>query len=256
MVCGQAILALFMKKTSQERIILDKQISDALERFRSQVFPSLPENEPRDNNRVTIFHYYQKLWTVSPFRCVVWPWGIGRSPYSGWLAVLHRSGHQTQFTKTVFLAPDDAPKAEGVAGQAFRSESATRVRELPNINEIPYVSVLRACWYRLKRRVLSIVHPSADRQCPYFEHCKTVKTYADATYTSEAIVWRRIKRGKRNPISILAIPLETPDNIRWGVLVMDSSNNFECKDTADKKFLTAMRELGKTLISCGIGKGA
>jgi hypothetical protein len=33
-----------------------------------------------------------------------------------------RSGHTTQKTKTIFLAPDDAGNAEGVAGQVWASD--------------------------------------------------------------------------------------------------------------------------------------
>ena len=61
-----------------------------------------------------------------------------------------------------------------------------------------------------------------------------------------------LRKRKRSPISILGIPLENANNDRWGVLIMDSSNEFECIDSEQKKFRDALRELNKVLNSCGV----
>ncbi|QDU42697.1 hypothetical protein Mal52_11640 [Symmachiella dynata] len=241
-IAARMIRYFFADPTEAEKIIANC-VNDALNNFRRKCFPDLPENTATDLNRVTIFKHYRWVWSVSPRRLWYRRWGKGRFPGSGWLVLLHRSGHTTQTSSTMFLAPDDSPQyAEGVAGQAWRG-TTIRVRSLPNLENIKYRSVFFVIWYRMC--VFAKKQNGITRS--YEEDCKLVNAYAEATYTSGRIVWQRIKSGKRSPTSILAIPLESIDSRGWGVIVMDSSNKFECIDTEDRRFRLALSELNTNL---------
>jgi len=233
----------FVREAPTSTKVVADCIREALDRFRSECFPTLPEKTPRDDNRASIFQHVQWKWWVWPWRCPFWPWGWRRFPGSGWLSLVHRSGHTTQLSATVFLAPDDAPKAEGVAGRAWRGDGAVRVRQLPNINDVQYVSWARATWYNL----MAGVGGNRDRLISYRETQIRIQQYAKATNTPARAVWQRIRMGKRNPVSILALPLESRDNRRWGVLVLDSSNEVECIDTEDRRFRIALTKLKNSL---------
>ena len=239
------------KEPTAEQQLIDRLITETLDGFRKKCFPDIPSAEPIDNNRVTIFKHVKCCWWVRPFRSVCYPWGIGRSPWSGWLVVIQRSGHQTQRGAAVFLAPDDAPMSEGVVGQAWR-RGAYRVgrhgRKLPNLNGVEYISFIRRAWLSVSSRLNS----DTESAKKYRELCSDMTTYATATNTTPAWIWHRIKRKKVIPVSILAIPLLDGNGERWGVLVMDSSNEYECIDTDESAFRTAFRNLQKSLQKFGI----
>jgi hypothetical protein len=74
-----------------------------LDKFQEHVFEG--QSGPLHHHRVTLFKYTRRrLWFCR------WPW-------SGWLVPVERSGHTTRRSHTVFLTPDDADQAEGIAGQ-------------------------------------------------------------------------------------------------------------------------------------------
>jgi transcriptional regulator with GAF, ATPase, and Fis domain len=106
--------------------------------------------------------------------------------------------HTTQKTNTIFLAPDDAENAEGVAGQAWSSDQVIIVKNLPVINR-----------------------DSTDEK---------VREYAKRTFTSEAWVRKRFGRRQRSR-AICGIPVEV-NNERWGVIVLDSVRPDSIKDSA------------------------
>lgn len=243
----------FLKTKTPEQKIIDRQITEALDKFRKVCFGNIPNNEPEDHNRVTLFKHVQWKWWVWPFKSVLSPWGLWRWPWSGWLVVTHRSGHVTQSATAIFLAPDDAPHSEGISGQAWR-RGAYRVgkgdAKLPNLNGVDYVRFLWRCLLTL-RRWLGSTNPTVVE---FEEVSKRVKEYAKATTTTRRSVWQRIKKKKVCPTSLLAVPIHDRNNERWGVIVMDSCNSHECVDTDSPAFRKNLKLLTKTLHDCGITK--
>jgi hypothetical protein len=235
------------EKSALERMI-DRLIGDDLGKFRKDCFPGLPENEPRHNNRVTIFKHVQWKWRIRPWRNMTWPWGWPRLPGSGWLVIAHRSGHTTQSSTTVFLAPDDAVHAEGVAGRAWSSDGAIRVSGLPDLSQVQRVGSVRACWLRL-RLWIQWTNLVCER---FLNDCQLIEQYAQATGMSARSIWRRVRSRKQAPRCILAIPIESFDNQRWGVLVLDNSNDIESVDTETPVFRRAFNRLKATLDRYGV----
>lgn len=235
------------REKSEEAEIVDRLISDALEKFRRSVFRDIPENEPHDYNRVTVFRHHKLLWRVYPFRGIGNPWGWGRWPWSGWLAVAYRSGHVTQAGGAIFLAPDDPNDTEGVAGMGWRCDACRVGGEgdrLPDLGDVEYVGFFRRYWFQLQKHFGRGRNSHAAR---FLETSERVEMYSKRTLCSESFVWRRIKRGRLNPTSILAIQLRDSRNAAWGVLVMDSCNGIECIDTNEKAFRMAFTTLTKEL---------
>lgn len=246
------VIARISRRVAREPSAADQAlcglVGAALDKFRKECFQGIPKKEPRDNNRVTIFKRVQWKWWMTPWKCLIWPWGWGRYPGSGWLILVHRSGHTTKTSTTAFLAPDDAPQAEGVAGLAWRGDDAVRVRNLPDLNLIRYVGTGRSIWYSFRNR-FNWPSSASDR---FAADSVMVAQYAKATNTSTRAVWQRVRSRKRTPISILAMPLETPDNQRWGVLVLDSSNAVEPIDTEERTFRVAFTKLKQALDRYGV----
>jgi hypothetical protein len=137
-------------------------------------------------HRVTLFQHRRLLLWIWPWRRLWWPWGMGRGPTSGWLVPVLRSGHTTQKSRTVFLAPDDAQHAEGVAGKTW----ATRNREIVVDNL-----------------------PEPDPNVP-----GSVVDYAKRTGVSEEWLLTQILDGRQMARAFRAIPVEVGGR-RWGVLL-------------------------------------
>jgi GAF domain-containing protein len=89
---------------------------------------------------------------------------------------------------SIFLAPDDADFAEGVAGQTWASNSRVEVRDLP---------------------CLDVTSPAHD-----------ITEYAKQAWVSEDWVRRSLVE-KTLPQSLFGIPIEVRGRL-WGVLVLDS----------------------------------
>lgn len=145
--------------------------------------------DPSHHHRVTLFKHKLCRLRISPWRLVYWPWGRGRGPCSGWLVPVARSGHTTQRTKTVFLAPDDADAAEGIAGLAWSCNKMIPMSNLPDLY--------------------------TDKQDA------AIQTYAEKTWLAPNLVKKRIEKRLSHARSYLGIPIEVKGN-RWGVLVLDS----------------------------------
>lgn len=234
------------KSAEQKR--LDSLVRVELDRFRKAVFESVPDKEPLDNNRVTVFRFQQWCWRIRPWRCWLYPWGWNRGPGSGWLIVSHRSGHATQRQATVFLAPDDAHHAEGIAGRAWRGDDALRVSKLPDLSHVAYVGVITGAWYWARH---CIRWPS-EAVTEYEKSKELVLKYASATFVSPAWVWKQIKKKKVLPLCLLGMPIETRDNTRWGVIVLDSSNEHEPIDTNERSFRSRLKRLTDSLDRFGV----
>jgi GAF domain len=172
-----------------------KSVRKVLDKHREKAF-DVEDGDPAHFYRVTLFKRVQ--WTACNRASTYWEWGWWRWPWSGWLVPVVRSGHTTQKTKTIFLAPDDAGNAEGVAGQVWASDQTIIVEDLPEITD-----------------------RSSDEE---------VKEYAKKTFVSEEWVRKRI--GK-NPLSrsICGMPVEV-ESVKWGVLVLDSMRPGSLKTAA------------------------
>jgi hypothetical protein len=161
-----------------------------------------------------------------------------------------RSGHQTQSVGTVFLAPDDAEHCEGVAGQAWRRR-AYRVgrgeNKLPDLRGIVHVGYPQAIWWSIR----NLVGKPPEQLAAFARDKETIRNYAEATHCSPRFVWQRIKRKRRCPTSMLAVELRDRDKEPWGVLVMDSCNDFECIDSDSREFRTALTKLTDWLQKSG-----
>ncbi|HAH46948.1 hypothetical protein [Gimesia sp.] len=241
------------EKTPEQRII-DRHISDLLDKFRQVCFPELPQNTAVDHNRVTLFKHVDFKFWVWPFKKLLNPWGYWLGPWSGWLCVIYRSGHITQDGATVFLAPDAAQNSEGIAGQAWRS-GAYRVgseeNKLPDLNGDKYVGLISRLWLK----TIKLLKVSSAKADEYDKLDRKVKDYARNTNTSVKSVWQRLKKGKTCPTSILGVIIRNEKKECWGVLVMDSSNGYSCIDTSEKKFRAELSTLNRELRRYGIFEG-
>lgn len=142
------------------------------------------------------YHYHRvTLFKHVPFslRLRIWPW-------SGWLVPMARSGHTNQNIISVFKAPDNADNAEGVAGLAWRSKETESISNLPEIS-----------------------HTSCN---------KLILEYANATNVSVAFVKRRLTKSRSNPRSLIAIPIEVSNRVKW-IVVLDSRSPQDLRGIAD-----------------------
>jgi transcriptional regulator with GAF, ATPase, and Fis domain len=113
-----------------------------------------------------------------------------RSPFSGWLVPVARSGHTTKKIKSSFLAPDDADAAEGFAGQAWSMNQTVFQDGLKSINA---------------------------------SSCEDdVLDYANRTWVGTW--WVDLKRKEKKPMckALCGIPISVSGEL-WGVLVVDST---------------------------------
>ena len=249
--CGALIIlsggiSRLVRETTDAQRILNKLIDESLDKFRSAVFPTVPKTEPTANNRVTVFKHVRWKWLV--FRSI-WPWGFWRGPASGWLVFVRRSGHTTQASSTVFLAPDDPEHAEGVAGRAWKGDASIRVRDLPVLSNVAYAGKMWKLYHWMRACFLRQPTQSWLR---HLGNVSEVRKYCDSGNVSERWVWRKIKNKQGLPVSVLATPLDTADNERWGVLVIDSSNEFDCIGEDGEQFRRAFQNLRKQLRAYGL----
>jgi hypothetical protein len=107
--------------------------------------------------------------------------------WRGWLVPLERSGHATRRSKSIFRAPDDADKAEGVAGSAWAGRRTIYIEGLPDLSGDTSLNALQ--------------------------------NYASATRCTTK--W--LAKHKPCSRSFCGIPLDVRGK-RWGVVVLDSRN--------------------------------
>lgn len=127
--------------------------------------------------RRDLFHPCIRLWPFY-FR-FSWPW-------SGWMVPVARSSHTYQQMLSIFIAPDDPLKAEGVAGRTWAHRSRI---DLPNLPDI------------------SANSPEADK-----------KAHEDASF----FPLKRYLRKNLRARSFYGLPVYV-DNEPWGAIVIDSS---------------------------------
>lgn len=154
------------------------------------------DGDPVHHHRVTLFK--RMRWEACLRPCTYWAWGWKRWPLDGWLIPVARSGHTTQRTDVIFMAPDDAENAEGVAGQTWACDQVLVINDLPDVSNDPTN--------------------------------ENITDYAKRSFLSED--WVRKRMGKRQlSRSLCGIPLEVRGE-RWGVLILDSVRENAIKDKA------------------------
>lgn len=136
----------------------------------------------QSNNRVTLFAH-RRFYLAAVIR-------RGMSPWGGWLVPARRYGHISQRSKTLFRAPDDGSKAEGIAGQAWvNDDKVASVMDLPPISR------------------------DSDEE--------ELRKYAKETFVDV----KQLKKVGQFSKSIVAFAVQRADGDRWGVLVLDSSTS-------------------------------
>jgi hypothetical protein len=161
----------------------------------------------RHQHRATLFQFRQwKFWIWPPRDALwYWPWGKGRGPRSGWLQPVLRSGHTSQKSRTVFLAPDNGT-AEGVAGRI---------------------------WSERNSRTL------CTEQVPKgTEDAANIVAYATQTLVSTQWVDAQLREERRLPCWFLGVPVEVAGRV-WGVLLLDSVESNHHPDVPNKGRVSA-----------------
>lgn len=170
-----------------------RAVEAILEELREHIFTDQCLHEPQHHHRVTLFKHVKCIWWTYPWR------GRGK-PCSGWLKPVARSGHTTQRTNTVFLAPDMADNAEGVAGVTWTKMATVRISNLPAI------------------------------RAPEDAHAAT---YVEKSFTPPRLFRPRAKsEPKRLPRALCGIPVFA-NSEPWGVIVIDSRNPDGIREPAD-----------------------
>ncbi len=109
-------------------------VHKVIDKFAEKAFEATPGAGVHEN-RVTLFRH---TWAFTlPWRGKRRPGSRWRWPWSGWLVPVVRSGHATQNTTTLFLAPDDAYNAEGIAGQTWARRQVFQTLDLPDVMKNP-----------------------------------------------------------------------------------------------------------------------
>lgn len=171
-------------------------VQKIVDKFAEKAFEPVPGAAAHDY-RVTLFRH---TWALErPWRGKRRPGERWRWPWSGWLVPVVRSGHTTQNTNAIFLAPDDAYNAEGVVGQTWANRKVVQTRELPDLNV-----------------------DSSD---------SNIREYATQTFVAEEWVRQRLRERKPFPLTLCGIPVEVGGRV-WGVIVLDSRHSQAIKDKA------------------------
>jgi len=165
-------------------------------------------NSPVHHHRVTVFRWCY-CW-----RLCCWGRKINgkrRWPWTGWLVPIARSGHTTKSTNTVFVAPDDADNAEGIAGQTWSQNQVVHSGPLP------------------------LPADASDTQA--------IAAYAQGGYVSPQWVRNKLEKALPLPRNLYGTPLEVHGK-PWGVVVIDSRNE---NDIDPRLVRDAFRTFSRTL---------
>lgn len=164
-------------------------IHQLLNDLQSYIFKDRKSDELH-HHRLTIFRYNKR-------RGILYP--------------VARSGHTTQKTKTIFRAPDDADKSEGVAGKTWASRKIVSVSNLPDVSG----------------------------NCSESD----IRKYSEKTNVSQE--W--LEENKPKCRSLCGVPIEN-NGIIWGVIVLDSRDTEEIgTDDLYEVYRIIGKHLGKLL---------
>lgn len=189
-----------------------KVVESVVDELRNHAFTRKTQRQPIHEHRVTIFKRVRWKMKIRLDRStqgglrVWWPW-------SGWLVPKVRSGHTTQRSRTVFLAPDDADHAEGVVGKVWATQGMLSKDDLPPIDG--------------------------------FSSGEQIREYAENSWVTEKWVRQRLDKCAR---CVCGIPLEVRGKT-WGVIVLDSREpgGIRSSPTVQQQFRIAALVLGELL---------
>jgi hypothetical protein len=124
---------------------------------------------------------------------------------------VERSGHTTRRRISIFLAPDDADRAEGIAGQTWAQNQVVLVSDLPSLegNDVSQ---------------------------------EIIQEYARRTWISEDFAHSRRPQAR----SFCGIPVEVKGKL-WGVIVIDSRGTKVAGTRSVRLYTLVGRFLGKLL---------
>lgn len=174
-------------------------VKSVLEDFKARLYPA-SKGDPAFTHRITLFRYC--LWT--------WRWRAFKQLGFGWVRIVERTGYTTQNSRTVFRAPDDPDKAEGMAGSAWVANQLLFVENLPDLSTND--------WERKVERY------AADTKCPVNE----------------------IRKRRPRSRSMCGIPVEVKNKI-WGVLVIDSRHSNLPRAEIEAHYQMAAKYLSRIL---------
>jgi hypothetical protein len=178
-------------------------IHHMVDSYRDYVFVD-SKKDNLHHHRVTLFRYYH--WWQYP--CCM------KIPFGGRLIPVARSGHTTQKSNIAFLVPDDAEKAEWIAGKAWAVFGTIIVNDLPDLTKT-----------------------ASDA---------AIQEYAAKTYCSVAWVKARIAQGRVMGRSFCGIPIRV-NGKPWGVIIIDSRNPTSIMKSSEDFYDLMGRSLGKLL---------
>lgn len=185
----------FTRQKLSDRWIIDG-IRDVLNFLRERAFSADKVDDPLHFHRVTLFRYTRWRWCFQR-----WPWG-------GWLVPIARSGHTTQRVKSVFRVPDEADKAEGIAGMTWTMQNTVVIDELPDLN------------------------------------CRATSSQDFAQYADRTKISHETAKSKRpHSRSFMGLPVSVAGQ-NWGVIVIDSRSP---QFTVGKRVLTTYAAVAKPL---------
>ncbi|GLX86351.1 hypothetical protein tloyanaT_26040 [Thalassotalea loyana] len=182
-----------------------------LDQMQKDVFPD-HQDEIKDKHRVTLFKYSKwsfKRYTLNR-KVLSGCWSERLWIWSGWLKPVLRSGKTSKQTNTVFSAPDNGMKAEGIAGKCWASAATVPALQL-----------------------VKIVSSSSARN---------KQKYANDTGMPLWLVQKYLDEKKPLSISILAYYITTGSGKPWGVLVIDSQEHNSINMLAAENAIRAITE--------------
>ncbi len=193
-----------------------EKIQYLLDGMRARVYAGR-EQDRLDEHRITLFKRRAFVLRIRrPGAPWYWPYGKSCTPWAGWLVPVLRSGHTSQSTKSVFVAPrgDTSHEVDGVVGQAWSRNQSVIVGDLAEMTP-----------------------NSSDAE---------IEEYSRRTFCDKAIVSKYFSQGRTPPRSIGAIPIEVQGKI-WGALVLDSKDPDGVTDESINNFILTAGFVGQLL---------
>lgn len=178
-------------------------IHEFLNNYRDYVFAA-EASDPKDHHRVTLFRHVK--WYQWP--CII------RRTLDSHLMPVERSGHMTQRSDTVFRAPDDPSRTQGVAGQTWRVFQTVTINELPDL------------------------HADGSQA--------NINEYARRTWNKPEWVRMRLQKNKQLARSFCGIPIRVKGK-EWGLIIIDSRSSTAIQRNSNGVYDLMGRTLGKLL---------
>lgn len=209
------IVSLLLKFILKDPWIVE-QLQEALDSLQEEIFKN-KQNSPKHAHRVTLFRHHlfswQKRFSYTKRKWCKWPRGGVAQPFSGWLLPVMRSWHTDKNSQACFLAPDDARRAEGIAGQCWATRKAVHIDKLPP---------------------------------PDLKSEQSLLEYSRLTHCDIEWLRRRLEQNRQVALSMCVIPIEVEGRL-WGVIVIDSIDPRGVKSIEAKNHRTVVGLISKLL---------